>query len=229
MIHSFLDNKYTKWYFSIIANAKTHTRVISETHHIIPKSIGGDNSADNLVNLSPREHLICHLLLTKMTEHTDKIKMYNAAWIMSNRFTINSKLYDTIRRENAVNRSAAMTGPNNYFFGKTHTDASKHLISETHSGRKLSDDHKRKISKSSIGKLRSAETKLKISQSKVGKPRDDETKKKLSESHTGKKRSVEQSAAIKNQLRYECPHCKKHVIKTNFIRWHGDNCNQGST
>lgn len=229
MIYSFLDNKYTKWYFSIIASAKTHPRVIFETHHIVPKSIGGDNTKGNLVNLSPREHLICHLLLTKMTEHTDKIKMYNAAWIMSNRFTINSKLYDTIRKENALNRSVAMSGPNNCFFGKTHTEDSKLLISKTHSGKKLSDDHKSKISKSLIGNIHSDETKLKIAKSKIGKPRDDETKKKLSKAHTGQKRSSEQSAAIKNQPRYECPHCKKYVIKTNFIRWHGDKCNQDST
>jgi hypothetical protein len=39
---TFLENKYTKWYFSIISNAQS--REVSgyiEKHHIIPKSLGG--------------------------------------------------------------------------------------------------------------------------------------------------------------------------------------------
>ena len=34
-----------------------------ELHHIIPKCLGGTNSADNLVLLTAREHYIAHLLL----------------------------------------------------------------------------------------------------------------------------------------------------------------------
>lgn len=37
-----------------------------ESHHIIPKSEGGDNSAENLVNLTAREHYIAHLLLARI-------------------------------------------------------------------------------------------------------------------------------------------------------------------
>jgi len=51
----FINNKYTKWYNSIIANAQT--RILSkgtyvEKHHIIPKSLGGIE----IVALLPREH-----------------------------------------------------------------------------------------------------------------------------------------------------------------------------
>lgn len=34
-----------------------------ENHHIIPKCIGGTDDVNNLVNLTPREHYICHKLL----------------------------------------------------------------------------------------------------------------------------------------------------------------------
>ena len=34
-------------------------------HHIIPKSMGGDDSEENLVKLTIREHLLAHLLLAK--------------------------------------------------------------------------------------------------------------------------------------------------------------------
>lgn len=75
----FLDNKYTKIYFALIKN-RQNEKIIKEecyceTHHIIPKSLGGDNTITNLVNLSPREHFIAHLLLTKMTAGEENIKM----------------------------------------------------------------------------------------------------------------------------------------------------------
>jgi hypothetical protein len=72
----FLENKYKKWYFLIIDNAKKRELCdIKESHHIIPKSLGGNNDAANLVELTPREHFICHWLLTKMTTGHDKHKM----------------------------------------------------------------------------------------------------------------------------------------------------------
>ena len=37
-----------------------------EKHHIIPKSEGGTDEPDNLVNLTAREHYIAHLLLAKI-------------------------------------------------------------------------------------------------------------------------------------------------------------------
>ncbi len=72
----YLDNKYTRIYYSIIDRAKN--RVLNgytEKHHIIPKSIGGSNTKDNLVKLTPREHFICHLLLPKMLEGLSRRKM----------------------------------------------------------------------------------------------------------------------------------------------------------
>lgn len=74
-----LQNKYTKAYYRIIAFANEKNRSKKddyfERHHIIPKSIGGSNDVTNLVLLTPREHFICHLLLTKMTEGDDRYKM----------------------------------------------------------------------------------------------------------------------------------------------------------
>lgn len=67
----FVDNKYSTWYFSIIENAKKFPPTgYKEMHHIIPRCMGGQDSEDNLVALSARQHFICHLLLTRMT--TDK-------------------------------------------------------------------------------------------------------------------------------------------------------------
>jgi hypothetical protein len=78
----FLQNKYTRWYFSIIENAKRQQRIKSlenyyEKHHIIPKCLDGSNKKENLVILTFKEHFICHWLLCKMT-NDKKYKLYFA-------------------------------------------------------------------------------------------------------------------------------------------------------
>jgi hypothetical protein len=76
---SFLENKYSIWYYSIINNAQGRIVVgYIEKHHILPRSLGGSDDVSNIVNLSAREHFVCHLLLTKMTTGEDKIKMQHA-------------------------------------------------------------------------------------------------------------------------------------------------------
>ena len=78
----FLDNKYTQIYYSIIERAKQQNTIkldIHQTHHIIPKSIGGTNESDNLVNLTYKEHRVCHCLLIKMqVNKQNEIKMRHA-------------------------------------------------------------------------------------------------------------------------------------------------------
>ena len=59
------QNKYTRWYYSIIDRSKIRTNEgYTESHHIIPKCIGGIETVD----LTAREHFICHLLLPKMVK-----------------------------------------------------------------------------------------------------------------------------------------------------------------
>lgn len=80
----FIENKYKKIYFGIIEKAKSQNRIklkrsdpefiYYESHHIIPKSMGGIEE----VLLTAKEHFICHLLLPKMLLGKDKHKMINA-------------------------------------------------------------------------------------------------------------------------------------------------------
>lgn len=76
----FIDNKYTKWYYAIIQNASQRINKTDyiEKHHIIPRSLGGNNDSTNLVKLTAREHFVCHLLLTKMVSGHFKHKMLSA-------------------------------------------------------------------------------------------------------------------------------------------------------
>lgn len=80
----FNDTKYTRWYYSIVSNrAITDHNVKCEVHHIVPRSLGGTDDAENLVKLSGHDHALCHWLLTKMTTGTDKAKMVYAFNMMA--------------------------------------------------------------------------------------------------------------------------------------------------
>jgi len=77
----FIDNKYTKWYHAIVENAYLRTLpddTYIEKHHVIPRSLGGVDSTENLVRLTAREHFVCHLLLTKMVTGPAQYQMLSA-------------------------------------------------------------------------------------------------------------------------------------------------------
>lgn len=102
----YLQNKYTKCYFSIIDQAKSRElpkEIYTEHHHIIPRSLGGGNDPLNLVELTAREHFICHLLLPKMLTGVGQNKMVHALWCMSmlterqQQYKIKSHTYSSIK------------------------------------------------------------------------------------------------------------------------------------
>lgn len=103
----FLKNKYTKLYFKIINNAKKQFRLKDdnyfELHHIIPRSFGGNNYKKNLVLLTPKEHFICHLLLTKSVTNNYINKAKSAFNIMTissdNQKRYNSRLYSYFQKQ----------------------------------------------------------------------------------------------------------------------------------
>ena len=87
-----------------LQNPITKDDCYCEKHHIIPKSEGGTNDPDNLVNLTAREHYIAHLLLAKIY---DDYKMWCALHrlIHGNKkhYTrITSRMYDKIKQANSI-------------------------------------------------------------------------------------------------------------------------------
>lgn len=80
----FIPNKYSKWYFDLMSKAQNQIITgYSERHHIIPKSLGGNNSDFNLILLTARQHFVAHQLLAKMTSGIAKQKMYKALWTIN--------------------------------------------------------------------------------------------------------------------------------------------------
>lgn len=195
----FLTNKYSKYYFNIVTNAKARTLAIDtyvEKHHIIPRSLGGLNNSDNIVKLSAREHLVCHRLLVKMTSGLQKSKMAFAAWRMvfssskHKRVKVTARVYQSIKLEMSV---AAKERSKSY----RHSTESKQKISESKIGKSRDVTWGDKISIANTGKKRSpllADTKEKISQSLKGKPlgpASSEHRQKVAESKKGKKIQVD--------------------------------------
>jgi len=124
----YLTNKYTKWYYQIINNASDRfLQSYTEVHHIIPRSLRGSNKKSNLVELTAREHFICHWLLTKMTTEENKIKMLLALQCMrrngrkQKRYStaITSRVYEKLKTELSKWQSFRNTGSGNPMYGKS--------------------------------------------------------------------------------------------------------------
>jgi len=99
--------------------------------------MGGSNDTDNLVELTPREHLICHRLLVKI--YPDNISIHRAYNAMGTRCNFSSKLFEQSRK----------------------------FISNHQIGTKLSKDIKEKMSKTRKGVPKTEETKRKMSKPKT--------------------------------------------------------------
>jgi hypothetical protein len=217
----FEQSKYSKYYYSIIDNAKSRTisgNIYTEKHHIIPKSMGGDNSPSNLVKLTAREHFVCHRLLARITTGQNRNKMVHALWRMCNSlksdYKVNSKIYEAARLahihilKTVGSDGQFKVGRATWNKGIPRTAAEKAKMSESRRGIKTGR------TKDSF----TAEWKEKISESKKGKST---WNKGVTHSDATKKL---QSTIAKNRVKKECPHCSKLVDPSNFLRWHDDNC-----
>jgi len=203
----FNNSKYTLWYNKLILRAKNRQLACyAENHHIIPKSLGGDNTPNNMVRLTAREHFICHYLLTKMVDGMAKKKMFNALNKMTqskyrqHRHKLTSRQFEYLRK----GLSEYNTGAYNPMFGKTHSDKVKLLLSKLHTGKEISEWQISRIKESNTGSNNFF----------YGKKHTTETKDDM-------------KAAWKNRPEITCPHCgltSKNI--GNMNRWHFDNCKE---
>jgi hypothetical protein len=137
---------YQQIYDNLINRGKT--RVLTEykeSHHIVPRCLGGTDESHNLVELTPEEHYTCHQLLVKI--YPDNNKILNAAMFMTanGMGRRSNKVYGWLKRR----YSEYMKGPNNpqklnprsgdrhHYFGKGRPPSSEWL---TTTGRKILTD-----------------------------------------------------------------------------------------
>ena len=138
---------YQRIYNNLIKRGQS--RVLTEykeSHHIVPRCMGGTDDLDNLVDLTPEEHYVCHLLLVKMNpRHIGLVKAAMFLTSSNNNTKRNNKMYGWIKRQ----YSEYMKGPNNpqklnprcgdrhHYFGKSRPPSSKWL---TTTGRQILTD-----------------------------------------------------------------------------------------
>ena len=91
---------YQRIYYGLMQKAAVRGKIEGERHHILPVSLGGANTEDNLVWLTVREHFIAHHLLCKFLSGVDKMRMLFAFGFMSTaskhnqyRKSVNSRLF----------------------------------------------------------------------------------------------------------------------------------------
>lgn len=148
---------YQKIYLNLIHKAQTRLledSVYTESHHIIPRCMGGTDDKNNLVDLTPEEHLIAHLLLVKI--HPDSKKLIYAANWMTSRVR-NNKEYGWVKREFSKVDSQSKIGVAR---STESVNKQKATILEKYrngyispqKGKKLSDAHKTAISEGNKGK-----------------------------------------------------------------------------
>jgi 5-methylcytosine-specific restriction endonuclease McrA len=181
----FKDNKYTKLYFIITDRARDRVlETYTERHHIIPQSLGGSDDRDNLVDLTGKEHFICHWLLIKMTEGEQRNKMLYALQGMKaeNKYqqryssSITARVYEKYRIEHAKNHSIVMK--------------SKNLIPWNKGGVEITNEHRENLKKAAkhrkIDPIKQAEGQAKRVAKIFGQKRSEDTRIKMSLASKGK-------------------------------------------
>ena len=211
-----LTNKYSKLYYKITSNAKQRiTEGYTELHHIIPQSMGGSNDKENLVDLTAREHFICHWLLIKMTEGKDRSKMLYALNGMKaeNKYQqryhtkITARVYEKYRIEHAHNHSETMKGKPAWNKGRILEGVELEEHRERTRNRKI-DPVKQAIGQQKrvakmIGQKRTDETKKLMSLASKGKPKgpmSEEQKQARSITMTGQKKTKSHATNVANAV-----------------------------
>lgn len=184
----------------------------SEKHHIIPKSLGGTDSKDNLIILTARQHYVAHWILARALGGSAA----RAFFMMSNfgRYgKTNSKTYDIAREEYSKLASEQMQGR----IMPPVSDATKEKQRQAKLGRKLSPEHIEKVRLASTGRFVSEETKRKVSEAKKGKSNGrtgyrqlQETRNKIGQAQVGALNHMHgRKHSMETKLKMQLAHAKR--------------------
>lgn len=202
-ISGFISNKYYKIYLKLCQTrqeqrpgVKPEPNYLYETHHIIPKSLGGNDDPSNLVNFTHREHFLAHRLLTKFLPTCSQMSF--ALWRMTNKNkNLNSRIYEHIR----CNHISNLKGEGNPMYGRTHSEGAKDKISKINKGRVVTDDFRQKISIVTTGEKNPM----------YGRNHTETAKSKISEANRG------EGSGMFGRRGKECPKFKGFYITPNGI------------
>ena len=91
-----------------------------ETHHIIPRCMGGEDDPNNLVELTAPEHRTVHLCLVKIYPNNYALVKAAAMMFVANKTQGRSKnrMYEWLKKKHRTAMSISQAGSGNSQFGK---------------------------------------------------------------------------------------------------------------
>jgi hypothetical protein len=146
---------YQKIYNDLVARGKQRVlTAYKESHHIIPKCLGGSNDISNLIYLTPEAHYVAHQLLVKIYPNNRDI-IYGA-FVMSSGSKFHkrssNKIYSWLKKR----AYESIRGENHPMHGRVHNENTKKLMSKAKSnyfgennsfyGKKHSEETRKKMS-----------------------------------------------------------------------------------
>jgi hypothetical protein len=173
---------HSKHYNLLIERAKTRKLdCYKEGHHIIPRCLGGQDDASNIVYLTASEHYIAHQLLAHIYPNDPKlIYAANMMCVDSNGNRTGNKRHAWLRKQFAKVHSEKMKG-------HIKSAETRKKLSVSNKGKKRSLEYCEYLSKRQIGRKLSEETKLKIGQANKGTIWSNEAKDRQSKRYSGEK------------------------------------------
>jgi hypothetical protein len=185
---------YKNHYEKLIDRARNRQlNSYKEKHHVVPKCVGGADSHENIVELTPEEHYVAHQLLIKI--YPKEYKLVLAVLRMSGKGNsyrkCNNKLFGWLRRK--VKEEKVVSDDTRRKMSesaKNQSEEKKQAISDKLKGRtspnkgnryEFTEEQRDKMknrpnSCPNLGKTFSDETKHKMSLAKKGKPKSEEHK-----------------------------------------------------
>jgi NUMOD3 motif len=212
---------YARIYDEFIANRRGRNPQPAERHHIVPRCIGGNNAAENLILLSSEDHFFAHLLLAKIFGG----KLNACAWLMTSKLhpargRVAREKYGWLRRryiiENSNRQKARMKDPawKAKVLAKRamtmkgvkinfSTERRANLAERLRAWLKANPDHHARLGKKLRGRVISTEHREKIAKTLKGHAVSDEAREKMRRASLGKKASsatrAKLSAALKGR------------------------------
>lgn len=225
---------YKKIYDDLIYNAKNSPKLdlYKENHHILPKCMGGDDSSENIVKLTAKQHFVAHWLLYKIYKTPKLCHAWNNMSMIGvgqEARRINSRYFDRAKKERSRLLSINSKGEKNHFYGKTHSPETRTHISQALTGKivKTPDQIKNWVEKVAK-KPKSLEHRKKISRKGFIMLCNKDTLKSI-RIHKDEVENYDSSIwmnihKVKPQPTKTCEHCGMITIFGNYSRWHGEKC-----
>ncbi len=211
---------YARHYYALIGRSSLRPKpAVTESHHIVPRCMGGSDKRSNRADLTPEEHFVAHQLLTKMYPDHRGLAIAAAAMATDKRNGKRSKnkLYGWLRRRAAAATSIAQLGipcsPEvrakisashkaseavlahiDSLRGVPRTDDVRAKVSTSHKASKKAKAAREALFARQTGRRRSPETCAKIAKAQVGRTLSREHKAKIASTMKGVPKAAEHIA-----------------------------------